>query len=118
MGAATGIVTARVTTVAPLLHRGLVRAAMAAGFTIVAADSVAQVTLRVSERGANLGDAEANGEVDVVVGTGSVVLTVHRVPDVSTALKLRWLLMELLDTPTTKRRDGRSLIGDGGPGKL
>jgi hypothetical protein len=99
MGAPTGIVTARVTTVAPLLHRGLVRAATAAGFTVVAADVAAQVTLRVSERGANRAETETDGEVDVVVGTGSVVLTVHRVPDVSTALKLRWLLMELLDTP-------------------
>lgn len=95
----TSEVTARVTAMAPLLRRGLVRAAVAAGFTVVASDAVAQVTIGLGERGEDP-SAAADVQVDVLVGVGSVVLTVRHAPDVSTALKLRGLLIELLDAPT------------------
>jgi len=99
----TGEVTATVTAVAPLLRRGLVRAAVAAGFTVVASDAVAQVTIGLGERGEDpsaAADVQADVQVDVLVGAGSVVLTVRHAPDVSTALKLRGLLIELLEAPT------------------
>ena len=99
MDGPTGEVTARVTAVAPLLRRGLVRAAVAAGFTVVASDAVAQVTIGLGERGEDP-RAAADVQVDVLVGAGSVVLTVRHAPDVSTALKLSGLLIELLEAPT------------------
>jgi len=99
MDGPTSEVTAKVTAVAPLLRRGLVRAAVAAGFTVVASDAVAQVTIGLGERGEDP-SAAADVQVDVLVGAGSVVLTVRHAPDVSTALKLRGLLIELLEAPT------------------
>ena len=99
MDGPTSEVTARVTAVAPLLRRGLVRAAVAAGFTVVASDAVAQVTIGLGERGEDP-SATADVQVDVLVGAGSVVLTVRHAPDVATALKLRGLLIELLEAPT------------------
>lgn len=103
MDGPTGEVTARVTAVAPLLRRGLVRAAVAAGFSVVASDADAQVTIRLGEPGDATSAEATEVQVDVLVGTGSVVLTVRHAPDVSTALKLRGLLIELLEAPTATR---------------
>jgi hypothetical protein len=100
MDGPAGEVTARVTAMAPLLRRGLVRAAVAAGFTVVASDAVAQVTIGLGERGEDPRAAAVGVQVDVLVGVGAVVLTVRHAPDVATALKLRGLLIELLEAPT------------------
>lgn len=100
MEAADEVVTARVTTVAPLLRRGLVRAALTAGFTVVPAHVPAQVTLRMNRRHPGAGQADVESDVDIVVEPGSVVVIVRHPPDLSTVVRLHGLLAALLDSRT------------------
>lgn len=98
MEAAAQVVTARVTTVAPLLRRGLVRAARTAGFTVVPAHAAAQVTLRMDSHHPDAGQADGESDVDIVVEMDSIVVTVRRSPDMSTLVRLHGLLAALLDS--------------------
>lgn len=93
-------VTARVTTVSPLLRRGLLRAAAAAGFTIVSAHEPADVTLRADVRSAEADTEVAQAGVDIVVEADTVVVTVRDVPDLATLVKLHGLLGTLFDDRT------------------
>src|SRR4051812_37529766 len=101
MERAAEIVTARVITVAPLLQRGLVRAAVAAGFTVVPAHERAHVTLRANGPPTGASDAEAGDCLDVVVESASVIVTVRHVPDLATVIRLHALLVTILEAGTS-----------------
>lgn len=94
------VVTARVTTVSPLLRRGLLRAAAGAGFTIVPAHRPADVTLRADARSREQPEGEVEGGVDIVVEAGLVIVTVRAAPDLLTLLKVHGLLEALLNART------------------
>ncbi|WP_448627603.1 hypothetical protein [Geodermatophilus sp. URMC 64] len=96
MDAQRTVVTLRVTTGAPLQRRGLVRAATAAGFTVVPPGAAAAVTLSMREDGGADGLAAGEPGLDISVGEKAVVLTVRRPPDLATVLLVRSLLTELL----------------------
>lgn len=89
-------VRVHVAPVAPVLHRGLARAAVAAGFTVVADADEADVTLQVGRQQ----DGQRTGRhvaLDVVVGRDEILLRVFRAPDQRMASMLQVLLSELLD---------------------
>jgi hypothetical protein len=90
--------TLRVTTAAPLPRRGLLRAATAAGFTVVPSGAAAAVTLGMREDGGADGLATGESGLDISVGEKAVVLTVRRPPDLATVLLIRSLLTELLES--------------------
>jgi hypothetical protein len=90
-------VRAQVVPVAPVLRRGLVRAAIAAGFTIVDSVADADVTLGVGRAGGE--ETTGRAGVDMVVSRGEVVLRVHRAFDAHLSSMLRVLVAELLDQP-------------------
>lgn len=92
MGGGDADVTARVITSAPLLRRGLERAAAAAGLSVVPPAGAATVTLRSAAATAVFG-----GGIDITVERDHVVVTIWRTVDEATALALQRLVRELLD---------------------
>lgn len=92
MNAEERIVTARVVTPAPLLRRGLERAATAAGFTVVDPDTPATVTLWPAD-----GAGSAPDGIAVMVARDHLVVTLRCTADLETVLLLHSLLQELLD---------------------
>lgn len=93
-------VTAWVTADTPLLRRGLCRVASAAGFTLVPSPGPADVSLRAHAHLSEPGTAIA-GAVEIVVESSSVVVTLQDVPDLTTLVKVRGLLLALREAETT-----------------